>query len=88
MTTNRHLRIVAVLAAKGPLETTPLTTEINSRFVRTYPPSLIFIDLKTLIADGQVMVNNAGLFLITEYGRTVSRKPRWVDSQPDELMAA
>jgi len=95
MTTNRHLRIVAVLAdADGSLGTTPLTTKINERFERTYPPSLIYIDLKVLIAKGQIEVDGkTGFFLITELGRTVDisplkRKPRWDASHYGQLMAA
>jgi hypothetical protein len=95
MTTNRHLRIVAVLAdAEGSLGIAPLTKEINERFERTYPPSLINIDLGVLIARRQVMVDEkTGSFSVTEIGRAVDisplkRKPRWSASQPGQLMAA
>lgn len=72
----------------------PLTAEINRRFERTYSEGLIGIDLGVLtVIKGWVEIDKKEGLSLTEYGRTVdtsslSRKPRCVESQQGELMAA
>jgi len=67
MSTNRFLRIVTVLGeARHPMNIVRLTVIINERFLKDYSPSLIGSDLKTLIADGRVKINDAKCFLLSE----------------------
>lgn len=73
MSTNRYSRIIAVLAdTKRPLSILLLTRRVNERYLKEYAPSLVGGDVKILIAQGFIEIDDKKCFLLTSLGITCS----------------
>lgn len=69
MSINRHSHIVDVLAdEKQPLPIILLTDKVNNRYSKDYPPSLVGGDVKMLIAQALVKIDNEKCFSLTGLG--------------------
>lgn len=68
MSTNRRSRIITVLARQQPLSIISLTNIVNEDYSRDYTPSLVGRDVKALISDNLVRIDEEKRFLLTENG--------------------
>ncbi len=69
MSTNRHSRILTILAeANKPISIVLLTKRLNERYEKGYAPSLIGSDVKILIIRGLIKIDEKKCFSLTNLG--------------------
>jgi len=69
MSSSRRSNILSLLAKK-PMNIISLTNTFNENFQKGYAPSLIGIDIKTLMTLGLVSMSSSKTFSLTQLGLT------------------